>query len=69
MKHITITQATQIRKKAEAGDDMAVIAAAYGIPIKRVEGISGISRKVNKADAKAEAKAEADSVTAAEEFE
>lgn len=69
MKHITITQATQIRKKAEAGDDMAVIAAAYGIPIKRVEGISGISRKVNKADAKADAKTDPDALAPADEFE
>ncbi len=64
-QHITRTLAVQIKKRVEAGEDMAEVAHAFNITIERCEGLSGIKRKANK---KVLAKA-ADAVEAADEFE
>lgn len=66
MTHITITQATQIRKRAEAGEDMAELATAFNITLERAEGISGVKSKAPK---KSKAKKDPEAVDAADEFE
>lgn len=69
MQHITRTAQVQIKKRVEAGEDMADVAHAFNITIERVEGLSGVKRKANKkANATVKGKA-ADAVDPAAEFE